>query len=304
MVVPPLTCPTVSSGVDLSSDELTNLVAKRFISRRDVKAIQHPDGKWSPHTVSGKRDGERIPWSRADLIAHIEGRTTFGHYMLDTDDTCKLFAFDVDLTDKGFLPTLPMLSEVVDDRGVDEEGANLHLKEWEASFVECNPRECWLDRRHPARTYMKFQLRLLAAKLVAGVHSELDIPCAAAYSGGKGIHVYGFTGKIPAADAREGAKIVLDALGCFEAFRGENFFKHVDQSIPNGFPNFTIEVFPKQNSLEGKDLGNLMRLALGRNQKSSDPTFFMDMTSALTEMVPLDPVYALTTDNPWKRPGE
>jgi hypothetical protein len=63
-------------------------------------------------------------------------------------------------------------------------------------------------------------------------------------------------------------------------------------------------VYPKQASLAGKDLGNLLRLPLGRNNKSKDPTFFMDMTAPLAEMRPVDPEWALTTTSPWKRPGE
>jgi len=47
-----------------------------------------------------------------------------------------------------------------------------------------------------------------------------------------------------------------------------------------------------------------MRIPLGKNLKSTDPTFFIDMTSPLADMVPVDPAWALTTDNPWKRPGD
>jgi hypothetical protein len=64
-------------------------------------------------------------------------------------------------------------------------------------------------------------------------------------------------------------------------------------------------VFPKQDSLAGKDLGNLMRLPLGRNLKNpKDPTFFIDMTTPMGVMSPIDPVYALTTETPWKKPNE
>jgi hypothetical protein len=150
---------------------------------------------------------------------------------------------------------------------------------------------------------MKLQFKQMAHMLMRAIHEELELPCAAAYSGGKGVHVYAFTGKIPAVEAREGAQIVLDSLDCFKATRGTNFFKHKDEDPESGFPNLSIEVFPKQGSLDGKDLGNLMRLPLGRNLKSKDPTFFIDMTSPLGQMVPADPVWALTTSDPWKRPA-
>jgi hypothetical protein len=141
---------------------------------------------------------------------------------------------------------------------------------------------------------------------------DLDLPVACTYTGAKGLHVYAFTGAIPASDAREGIAIILDALadstlGSVHLFRGSNFYRFDNQDPVEGQPNVTIEVFPKQNSLEGKDLGNLMRLPLGRNLKNpKDPTFFVDMTSALADIKPLDPVYALTeaATQPWRRPGE
>lgn len=263
------------------SDAVANLIAQKFIQRKDVKAIQFADGSWMPHTVTGKHDGARLPWKRPDLLAHIEGQRTFGHYLLDADSMTKLFAFDVDL-------------EKNDERtgfvGVWEDD--------EGQVHEFDPREAWQDRKHPARPYMKIQFREISHRLMRGVYETLGLPCAAAYSGGKGIHVYAFTGIISATEAREGAQIVLDALGGFEATRGTNFFKH------SKWHNLSIEVFPKQANLDGKDLGNLMRLPLGRNLKSKDPTFFIDMTSPLGEMRPVDPEWALTTSNPWARPGE
>lgn len=271
------------------SDSLANLIAKRFIARSDVKAIQHRNGAWSPHQefnpATGKHDGPRIPWKRTDLNHHIAGTQTFGHYLLNTDNTCKLFAFDIDLEKTGFLPTSPEMLEESFEPVADLRGA-------------------WLDRKHPGRNWMKYQFKQIANKLMRGIYEELDLPCATAYSGGKGIHVYAFTGPISAEEAREGAQIVLDSLGCFKLVRGQHWFKHENEDPYSGFPNLSIEVFPKQNSLDGKDLGNLMRLPLGRNLKSEDPTFFIDMTSPVGQMVPVDAEWALTTDNPWKKPSE
>lgn len=263
------------------SDEIANLFASKFIARPDAKAIQLRDGKWAVHTqtnpVTGRHDGPRIPWRREDLNSHIAGERTFGHYLLSTESKCKLFAFDVDLEKTGILP--------VSDYFADEAEPEF--------YEEKDLRAAWLNRAHPGRPFMKLQFKEIAHKLLSVISSELELPCAAAYSGGKGIHVYGFTGLIDAAEAREGAQIVLDTIGEFKPLRGENFFKHVD------YENISIEVFPKQGSLDGKDLGNLMRLPLGRNLKSADPTFFIDMTTPLAEMRPLDAARALTTENPW-----
>jgi hypothetical protein len=280
------------------SDVVANLIASRFIARPDVKAVQHADGSWSPHTKTGKRDGERIPWSRPDLISHLEKRATYGHYLLGSDSTCKLFAFDVDLEKSGVLPNAPKPG--TNEPGADPWASTAEILSWEQNcFQECEDlRGAWLTRSHPGRPYMKAQFKEIAHKLLRGVYETLGVPCAAAYSGGKGIHVYGFTGRMAAQDARDGAEIVLESMGGFKTTRGVNFFQH------ENYPNLSIEIFPKQTSLDGKDLGNLMRLPLGRNLKSTDPTFFIDMTSPMAVMQPVDPEWALTAGNPWTRPGE
>ena len=256
------------------SNEIANLLAKKFIARSDVKARQYPGG-YTPV----ENDGHRFPWTRQDLLDHLDGKQTYGHYLLSQDSQCKLFVFDVDLEKVG------SWDEVYEDDVVISR--------------ECNPREAWLDRGHPARPQLKQELRTIAHRLGKAVETELEIPWAAAYSGGKGIHVYGFTGLLPASDVRDGALMVIESIKTIQPLRGANFFTDTD------FPNMSIEVFPKQSSLEGKDLGNLCRLPLGRNLKNpKDPTFFLDMTSSMNELRPLDPVYALTTDSQWKKPGE
>lgn len=276
------------------SEAVANLIAKQFIARRDVKAIQFPDGSWMPHREfnpeTRKKDGPPIPWSRNDLNAHLDKANTFGHYLLNEDDKCKLFAFDIDL-EKNSPPESPRPYQ---GHWVDTEGV-VH---------EFDAREAWQDRAHPSRNWSKYQLRVTAHNLMRVISEDLQLQCAAAYSGGKGVHVYAFTGLISAADAREGAGLVLDSVGGWTPSRGDNFFRSEDTDPTTGFPNLSIEVFPKQDSLAGKDLGNLMRLPLGRNLKSKDPTFFMDMTAPMGQLVPLDPEYAMTTSSPWKKPNE
>lgn len=279
------------------SDELVNLIAKKFIAQPDAKAIQIDSGHFVLHERRiDERIKERLPWSREDLEDHISGRRTFGHYLLNSKSQCKLFAFDVDLeknrTDSrgniiwtGYYPE-PF---TYDDSG-----------KFTGRIVPFDPREAWLDRAHPSRRWVKYQLHVLARILVKTIEDELAIPACAAYSGAKGIHVYGFTGLIAGRDARDGAQIVLDAIGGLKPSKGTNFYRFANEDPIDSFPNFSIEVFPKQDSLEGKDLGNLMRLPLGRNKKSEDPTFFIDLTAALNDLLPADPIHALTS-SPWAR---
>lgn len=279
------------------SDAIANLLASRFIARKDVKAIQYSNGAYSPHQEynpeTRKHDGPRIPWSRRDLNSHLEGSSTFGHYLLDPEDQVKLFAFDIDLE-----------KNVLDENDPDKNFVGKYPDKETGEIFEFDAREAWHDRAHPSRYWSKYQLRMVSHQLARAVTEELSLPCAVAYSGGKGVHVYAFTGLVPAADAREGAAIVLDILGGWEPARGDNFFRSVDRDPTTGFPNLSIEVFPKQDSLAGKDLGNLMRLPLGRNLKSKDPTFFVDMTAPMGQLAPLDPEFALTVADPWKKISE
>lgn len=274
--------------------QLTDLIAQRFIARPDVKAIQHADGTWSPHTKNGRRDGDRIGWTRSDLQEHIDGTRTFGHYMLSQQSKVKLFAFDID-----FEKTDPNHPEQV-----FYYPANWSENQEDDEMIEFNPRLAWTKRSHPARPFLKWQLKMIAHEFSRVVTEELDLPCAVAYSGGKGVHVYGFTGLVDAAEAREGAQIVIDTLGHYKPKRGNNFFVDQNDDPLFGFKNLSIEVFPKQDTLDNKDLGNLMRLVLGKNLKNpKDPTFFIDMTSPIAQMVPVDSVHALA-GNPWKKFGE
>ena len=67
--------------------------------------------------------------------------------------------------------------------------------------------------------------------------------------------------------------------------------------------NLTVEIFPKQASMKDKDLGNMVRLPLGRNKKNpKDPCFFIDQTLACTELKPHpDPVHLLESGNPFDK---
>ena len=274
----------------LDTKNVTNLLASKFIARTDAKAVQNADGVWHLHTVDGKRESARLGWDRQSLVDHVEGTRTYGHYLLNQQDQCKLFAFDIDLAKSGMLPTVDGLREDVTE------------KQFLESFeVVSDLRAAWLNRAHPARSFMKLQFKEMAHMLLKTIWEELELPCAAAYSGAKGVHVYAFTGLIPASEAVEGARIVLDSLNCFTPLRGVNFFRHENTDRAEGYPNLTIEVFPKQGSLDGKDLGNLMRLPLGRNRKApaDEPAFFIDMTAPIGSLQPGEAENILNMPNPW-----
>jgi hypothetical protein len=282
---------------DVLSKELAELIAKRFIQRRDIKAVQFSNGAYSPDREL-KHPSKYGPmgFKMSHLIDHLEKKHTYGHYLLDADSNCRLFCFDIDLEKDGFYIDLPPYNTMAEET-TEEEFKKLY------SPIACNPREMWSDRRNTAaRNWLKFQMKMMATKLAGVITKDLGLECAVAYSGSKGVHVYGFTGVMPASEARAAAMLVMEILDHeFELHRGESIFRHRNPDPYHGFQNFTIEVYPKQSSLENKDLGNLLRLPLGHNLKSSDPTFFLDLTTPMADFAPhRDPISLLKTGQPFQ----
>lgn len=248
------------------SRELPNLYAEMFIARSDVKAIQRSNGAYNP---------VKEPFTRKDIEAHLAGRPTYGHYLLNVESQCKLITFDIDFQSTGTLPTNPE----------DPDSGT-----WES----CNPREIWRQRDHACRPLMKSELRTLSGMIARRVFELLNARTAVAYSGNKGVHVYAFTGLMPAEDQILAAKdIILADIGDFEPQQADNFYVHKD------FPNLSVEVFPKQATISKDGFGNLCRLPLGRNLKSSDPTFFVDLRAPMNQLKPRDAFTSLTVRDPW-----
>jgi hypothetical protein len=297
---------------DTLTTDLAILIAKRFIQRRDVKAVQieraSPTlkvGDWMPDRSFRNKDTHGLGFKMHHLEEHLQGLHTYGHYLIDSDNRCRVFCLDIDLEKSGsYVQTPPRAKYSTEEEyeaawkvfTVTEE-----LDPETKAVVTPGPRQLWLDRSQSvARDWWKWQMKLLAHKLCVVIHREMDIPCAAAYSGSKGVHVYGFIGESTAQEAHDAALLAVNLLDEFEPGRGKVFFHHRNKDPLSGFPSFSVEAFPKQASLEGKDLGNLVRLPLGRNLKSTDPTFFLDMTAPLAVFAPHpNPARLLETGEPF-----
>lgn len=278
------------------SSELADAIKSRFLIRPDVKAIQDLQGNYRPALVAGStfKNPEYEPWSKQDILDHLAGTYSYGHYLLSKKSNCKVLSFDLDLNKSAPLP-----SEGVPDPWSSHE----EQVEWENTFTDKSPIDEWRSRQSKVRPYLKSQMRAAVQTLCRVMHEELGLETAAAYSGHKGVHAYGFFDKpTPAADVREGGQLVMDILG--------GFAKH--EQFPmlltwDAYPIFTVEMFPKQDQISGDGFGNLMRLPLGKNLKApKDPTFFIDLTAPLAEMRPTDSLRALTegAKDPWKIQGE
>lgn len=277
--------PTNEQGKDLSDEdrELVRELGLKFIQRKDVKAFQRNDGAWFP---------DRTPFTMQDFRDHLAGTKTLGHYMLDDDSNCKLFAFDIDLVKHG-----------QDCPGVGCKGCPTVIHELRLN-ENGNPQETGIThsiiardglvKGHPAYDTLVINLRCMAEGLARLAYKRLQIPVGIAYSGNKGLHVYAFTGEMPAEVQKE---LALDLLGNgpFEAVRGDNFWRHA-----YAYTMLEIEVFPKQTSLDGKDLGNLMSLPLGVHQVTGNDKFFVDCRSTVDRLVQKDPMQVLEGDMPWE----
>lgn len=270
---------------------LAQLILDRHVQRRDVYAVQDDTGAYRP--VYQELTAERVDH-------HLHGRQTIGHYTSDQQGLTRVLAFDVDLEVEGTWTRYPLPEQFPDLHGEA-------LDRWMASHcqqIAYAPREAWLDRSHPSRRFVKYMLRTVAEGLSYGMRSELGLHTAIAYSGSKGVHVYGYTDPVDIAEARAGCELALDAAGAvlggeFHLHRGRNFYKLY--SGPAWADSFAVEIFPKQSSMEGKKLGNLMRLPLGVNRKNpSDPCFFVDRTKAYSHLDPADPITALDRELAWR----
>lgn len=242
------------------TDELAKLLATRFIQRRDVKAWQFSGGGYHP---------ERTPVAWGDVRAHLSGKKTLGHYLVDADANCRIFAFDIDLAKTAKF---------------DEE-------------TEFRPREEFANPHSPHRELLIGDLTRMAEGLARTTHRMFNIPVAISFSGSKGVHVTAFVGEAPAAKCRKAARAVLDSYGCFVPTRGDNFFVHDAE-----FTALEIETFPKQDRVDGDDgLGNLLRLPLGINRKSGKRSYFVSVGSGpYGDFHEMDPMEVLNGRLPWE----
>lgn len=253
---------------------IVDLLGKRFIARGDKHAEQDEKGY---HPV------DHI-LKRSELESHLRGEKSLGHYLVSPVDDCvKLVAFDLDAR--------KALRDVDRDHGIKEAVVE--------GRIIADPRAAFADPEHSDHAEVKWELSLLGFMLALQMRDivckplGIDITCAVACSGNKGVHVYGwFHERTPAAKARVLANAVLESLVednmIFELVMGENFFWN-----ESDFPCVEVEVFPKQDSItaSGKTHGNLMRLPLGVHLKSGGASFFMQPGGG--EFVAMDPLVAL-----------
>lgn len=254
------------------SEALAKLLVSNFIERQDVKAIQTASGDYMPVRENPKdTSSPTLKFGLRDIIAHVEGKTTYGHYLVSKEGTCRVIVFDIDLRAKA--------NPARDERPYTFEG------------VEYDPREVWAGPDSPCKRNLAMMLRVTAESIGRRATELTPFKTMVSYSGCKGMHVYVCLPKgTPAETARDAAGAIIDSYdGLLVADRGNNFFKHAERMRP-----ISIEVFPKQDVVNPNGgFGNLIRLPLGINQKSGKRGFFLDMATPQHKFQIDDPALAL-----------
>jgi hypothetical protein len=282
---------------------LVKLLGERFIERKDVHALQSDNGAWRPVKCEGcweqeRRTGDTVycphmQYTMTDFRRHLAGEITLGHYLVNPEtQTTKLFAFDLDLMKPKVMPDGEVVFQPV--YGGDPDAAFPP-----PDAVPFNPREAWLQPDHPAQEEMVTAMRALAEGLARRIDEVLNIPVAIVDSGGKGLHVYGFTGSILASQAQALANMILEE-GPWERSKGNAFWRHRNADTFGTYQYVEIEVFPKQTELPPGGYGNLMKLPLGINRKTGRPAKFISVRGGLNQLPEMDPMKALQGDQPWE----
>ncbi|SHF34263.1 hypothetical protein SAMN02745206_01800 [Desulfacinum infernum DSM 9756] len=158
----------------------------------------------------------RRPMEDQDVLDHLQGRRTYGIYLLQKDSRVRLGVLDADLVSA--LRSTPLTPQ--------------------------------------QRDLLRREQRYLLTRLPE-LGREAGLPCLAEFSGGKGFHFwYFFRDPVEAHLVREALHVLAGRiqpdLSCFQ-----------------------LEVFPKQDRLAGKGLGNLVKLPLGVHRLTGRPSYFL-----------------------------
>lgn len=268
--------------------ELCDGLSTRFFQRRDVIAV-FADGHWQPR--------ER-PLKGSDLLRHLRGEVALGTYLLDRENRCRFYTIDLDLdkpdpakgiTFSSYRGDIDALSDML-RRPV---GAPIDL-EW----VECDPRAEWKDLNSPLRPWLVTTMRMLAEGIAHRIHRMQKFPVAVVSSGGKGMHVHVYCGTRPASEARALANKSLSSW--IDPETGDNLFKKQGsfqwKHTLEMYAPITMEVFPKQDTINETGFGNLVRLPLGTHPTTKQRSYFIDLATDPVRhpAAELDPLIALT----------
>lgn len=268
------------------------LMGKLLIARKDIKAIEVklsggygwvPDRERVP-PGQDPTSGALIPMRMSDFEEHFTGKRCMGTYLLDTDSMTKFIAFDVDLKKQGRWYAVHDTETLA--------GQSAGLRPWDMDEVMVsgildlethvgNLEAALHNPADPAHRWARIILDQTSFAIKERVLEVLGLKSMVVLTGG-GTHVLvPFGSLVPASEAREAARAVMDACG-YAPTKGDNFF-----AVGDPDSGVEIEVFPKQDTIPADGFGNLIRLPLGWHNGAKRRTRFVDMGDARIAMQPV-----------------
>ena len=244
--------------------EAAALMGQLFINRRDAKAVYRPDFRGNWHWTC-------IPesFTMGDFQMHLTGMQCFGTYLLNTDNTVKFMAFDIDAKKESRYWRLYDVDQI---NSLEEQGYGFDM-DLQFGLFEAALHDPSLDAHRWVRTLLLGAVR----DICKAVRQELEMVPMTVITGG-GAHVLvPFPAPVPAADARLVGNDLVSRLPA--VVRLNKMFWGYG---PMG--EMTIEVFPKQDTLDGKDYGNLIRLPYGWHHEAEVRTFSIDPESVTSPL--------------------
>jgi hypothetical protein len=264
------------------TDKLVRSTAKLMgtllIARRDVKAIE-TSGGWIPdreqcdkHDASRRcancNDAPSRPFKISDFHQHLLGQRCMGTYLLDENDRVKFFALDFDLQKEGAEWWLVHEPDDPDAWTGSDPMGEVDLDATQTGNLEA----ALHDPLHSGHRWARILIydTLVAFRQI--INDQLGLPVLPVVTGGGAHLLVPFGNAIPAREARDIAKVVMDASG-WKNVKGDGVFWRAAS------PSLEIEVFPKQDALSksGASFGNLIRLPLGWHRGAQVRTYFLDM---------------------------
>jgi hypothetical protein len=247
------------------------LMGTLFVARRDVKAIE-TSGGWIPdrepcpkHDTSRRcancNDAPARPFKIGDFREHLLGQRCLGTYLLDEHDRVKFFALDLDLQKEG-----ATWWEIADGNDIPE--SVLAINDTRTGNLEV----ALHDQAHTGYRWSRVLIYDTIVGFTDIITDQLGLPALPVVTGGGAHILVPFGNAIPAREARDIAKSVMDASG-WKNIKGDGVFWR------SASPSLEIEVFPKQDTLSksGASFGNLIRLPLGWHRGAGVRTYFLDL---------------------------
>jgi hypothetical protein len=273
--------PRFSEKQIAAAKETAKLLGQLMIHRRDAKAIYGPDARSPEDPALWHWTAIKEKFTLDDFQNHLFGDACLGTYLLHPDDsTVKFIAFDLDMKDAGSYLVIRNVEEVME---LESQGYYENEADHEIDLdLKIGNLEAALHLPfHEAHRWARIILLTAIRGIVKTGTSRLGIKPMTVITGGGAHVIFPLPEPTPATDARAMGLDVMEYVhGASRKGNGDIFWNYGNyQNVP-----LEIEVFPKQDSLDGKKFGNLIRLPFGWHHEAQMRTFAMDPLALITPL--------------------